>query len=80
VSTKRLGFSSLAYDLALQPATAATPVPAKLQTLSIVPADYRAVEPYPNYLGAPLTRLAPVAGVLDYDKDGNVIDLKTAGK
>lgn len=80
VSAKRLGFSSLAYDLALQPATATTPVPAKLQTLPIVPADYQAVESHPNYLGAPLGRLAPVLGVLDYDKDGNVIDLKTAAK
>ncbi len=55
-------------------------VPAALGALPRVPADYRAVGPMPNYSGAPLSRLAPLAGVIDYDKDGNVIDLKTGVK
>jgi hypothetical protein len=32
---------------------------------------------FPNYLGAGLNRLAPIANVLDYDGDGQVIDLRS---
>ncbi len=31
---------------------------------------------FPNFAGARLNRLAPVLGVLSYDKDGEVMDLK----
>lgn len=36
---------------------------------------------FPNYIGdyvggGQLSRLAPLAGVLDYDKNGDVVDLK----
>ena len=31
---------------------------------------------YPNYPGSHLSRLAPLPGVLAYDNDGDVVDLK----
>jgi hypothetical protein len=46
------------------------------KSLPLAPADYGAVGAFPNYLGARLNRLAPMANVLDYDGDGQVIDLR----
>jgi len=43
-----------------------------------VPAVYRARSAFPNYFGAPINRLAPLAGVLDYDAAGHVVDLQAA--
>lgn len=63
-------------DVAVRPASIATAIPAQLANLPHAAADYRAMPAYPNFLEAPLSRLAPVQGVLDYDKDGEVIDLK----
>jgi len=74
VTGKPIGEGGVPYTLVLQPD--ALDVPAGLATLPRVPADYRAVGAFPNYLGAPLSRLTPVAGVLAYDKDGAVVDLK----
>jgi hypothetical protein len=71
---KMMGFSTLVYDVALRPGVGA--VPEKLKDLPIVPADYSAVPPYPNYFGGPVNRIAPVPGVIDYDANGNVIDLR----
>lgn len=80
VSGKDLGFGFGPEDVALRPATPDTEIPAQLRGVAIVPADYHAVPPYPDYTGAVLGRLAPVAGILDYDKDGQVIDLKALAK
>jgi hypothetical protein len=74
VTGKPVGSEARPFTLAIRPD--AQEVPAALSALPRVPADYRAVGAMPNYIGAPLSRLAPLAGVLDYDKDGNVIDLK----
>jgi hypothetical protein len=71
---KPVGSEARPFTLAIRPG--AQEVPAALSALPRVPADYRAVGAMPNYIGAPLSRLAPLAGVLDYDKNGNVIDLK----
>lgn len=76
VSQKNWGYMFIVFDVALRPATGATELPASLKGLPFVQADYRAVAPFPNYLGSVVSHLAPVPGVLDYDKDGNVIDLK----
>ena len=65
-----------ALDVAIRPASAAGDGGAGLGNAMRVPADYRAISQFPNYLGAPLSRLAPMAGVLDYDKNGDVLDLK----
>ena len=62
----------LPYDVAILPAVGSTRVHAALAALPHMPADYHAMPPYPNYAGANLGRLVPVAGVLDYDKDGDV--------
>jgi hypothetical protein len=74
VMGKPIGSEARPFTLAIRPG--AQDVPAALSALPRVPADYRAVGAMPNYSGAPLSRLAPLPGVLDYDKDGNVIDLK----
>lgn len=78
VSTKPNEFTVLAYAVAVRPATAETSVPAPLAALPRTPADYRATGAFPNYPGVPISRLAPLAGVLDYDKDGEVVDMKAA--
>jgi hypothetical protein len=62
--------------VAIRPAPQSTPAPAALAGLQRVPADYRAVSAFPNYTGSFLSRLARLPGVLDYDKDGDVVDLK----
>jgi hypothetical protein len=68
---------SILVDVALRPDTDATQVPSMLKTFPVVAADYRAVPPIPNFLGANIGRIAPLPGVLAYDKDGEVIDLKS---
>ena len=69
------------FDVAIRPVSAATTVPAGLALLPRIPADYHAMPAFPNYVGdyvggGQLSRLAPLAGVLDYDKNGDVVDLK----
>jgi hypothetical protein len=78
VAGKRTGFSTLVDDVAIRPASPALETPEKLRALPIVPADYRAVGAYPNFIGAPIGRLAPLEGVLEYDADGQAIDVKAA--
>jgi hypothetical protein len=80
VSGKARGFGPVPQTVAVRPASAASEMPDALKALPLVPADYRAVGPYPNYIGARIGRLAPLAGVLDYDKDGHVLDLRSGGE
>jgi hypothetical protein len=63
--------------VAIRPAPQSTPASAALAALQPAPADYRAVSAFLNYPGSFLSRLAPLPGVLDYDKDGDVVDLKS---
>jgi hypothetical protein len=63
--------------MALRPATDATTVPEPLKGLPRVPAEYHAVNKFPNYFGAFADRLAPIPGILGYDAEGNVLDLRT---
>jgi len=77
VTGKPVGNGPNGVAAAIRPATSTTEVPETLVSLPRVAADYWAVLPTPNYLGAALGRLAPLAGVLAYDKDGHVIDLKS---
>jgi hypothetical protein len=62
--------------VAIRPAQSSSPPPQAFAELAPLPADYRAMSAFPNYSGAALSRIAPLPGVLDYDKDGDVIDLK----
>jgi len=78
VSNKPNQFMLLAYSVAVRPATAETSVPVPLASLPRAPADYRATGAFPNYPGAPISRLAPLAGVIDYDENGDVVDLRAA--
>jgi hypothetical protein len=65
--------------IALRPATEATAVPDKLKAFPRVLADYRAVNKFPNYFGAYADRLVAVPGILGYDTEGHVLDLKSGG-
>ncbi|HWU54626.1 MAG TPA: hypothetical protein VN175_03930 [Rhizomicrobium sp.] len=62
----------------VRPAQSSTAVPAAVAGLSVIQADYYAMPAFPNYARAALSRLAPLPGVLDYDKNGDVVDLKAA--
>jgi hypothetical protein len=62
--------------MTVRPVSDTTPVPDGLKDLPRTPADYRAIGPLPNHMGSLIDRMAPVPGVLDYDKDGHVVDLK----
>ncbi len=77
VSGRSRGFGPGRYVIAVSPVAPTTEVPAALKSLPLTPADYGAVGAFPNFLGARLNRLAPMAGVLDYDSDGRVIDLRS---
>ncbi len=76
VSAKPRGFGPMPWTVAVRPETPTMETPDALKALSPVMAEYRAVGAFPNYLGARISRLAPIPKVLDYDKDGNVVDLK----
>jgi hypothetical protein len=74
VAGKDLDMNIALMDVAIRPQASDTPE--ALKALPIVPADYHAYGLFPNYLGGQFARLAPLPGVLDYDKDGNALDLK----
>lgn len=76
VRGKAIGMAPTPFVLAVRPFTEGMAVPASLTGLARVSADYRAVGKFPNYFGGPIDRLIPMPGVLDYDKDGEVIDLR----
>lgn len=78
VAGKPTGFVYDPWIMGVRHATPDMEMPEKLRSLRVMPADYQAVGVSPNYLGGPIGRLAPLPGVLDYDADGNVIDLKAA--
>ena len=61
--------------LAVRPYAEGMTVPAPLQALARVPADFRAVGKFPNTFAASVNRMAPMPGVLAYDED-RVIDVK----
>lgn len=75
-----LGKSMFSYSLilgqALVPATTTTPVIPSLQSLPRVAADYQAVGLFREPGAASINRLAPVPGVLRYDR-GTVVDERT---
>ncbi|HEX8063607.1 MAG TPA: hypothetical protein VF535_10360, partial [Allosphingosinicella sp.] len=60
---------------AVRPAAPGMPVPPQLAGATIVPADYRAVGKFPNHFRTLISRLAPIPGVLGYERD-RVIDVK----
>lgn len=76
VTGSRVG-NAPGVDVAIRLASSTTEVPETLKSLPILPADYAAVPRFPNYIGGPLGRLAPLDGVLSYSRDGQVIDLKS---
>jgi len=64
------------FGQALVPATAATAVPASIAALPRVAADYHAVGLFREPGAQSINRLAPIPGVLRYDR-GRVIDERT---
>jgi len=66
--------------VALRPFAPGMLLPDALAKLPHATADFHAAGPFPNYLGANIDRLPAIAGVLDYDVDGHVIDVKAAAR
>lgn len=62
------------WAAAVRPATSSSPVPALLAGKPIAPADYRATGKFVAGFAFGINRLAPIPGVLGYDR-GNVLDL-----
>ncbi len=75
---RNIDSSEMYLAMTVRPESADMPLPDALKPLPRADADYRAMGPFPNYFGSAIDRLAPVPGVLDYDKDGHVVDLKAA--
>ncbi|MDP9413480.1 MAG: hypothetical protein M3Q08_05175 [Pseudomonadota bacterium] len=63
---------------AIVPASASMPLPQRLANLPVKPADFRAADKMPNFFGVLIDRLAPLPGVLAYQRD-KVVDLKAEG-
>ena len=60
----------------VRPASAGLSVPEPLRGLTIRPAEYRAVGKFVEHAATQVNRLAPVAGVLAYER-GRVIDVRS---
>ena len=80
VRGKDLGSTPTPFVMGLRPYSTDMEIPQTLSDLPRVAADYHAVGRFPNYFGTPIDRLVPVPGIIDYDKDGDVLDLKDGGK
>jgi hypothetical protein len=63
--------------IGVKPYADGMPVPGTLVNLPRASGDWRAVADFPNYFRGFVDRIDPVPGVLDYDDDGRMIDLKT---
>lgn len=63
---------------ALRPPETSLPLPAAMASLPIVAVNYYAYDKFPNVIGGSVERLAPLAGVLTYDRD-RVVDLRASG-
>lgn len=57
------------------PAPAGAVLPQRLAGLPVVPAEFVAADRMPNYFGILIDRLAPMPGVLAYDRD-RIVDLR----
>lgn len=78
VRGRRIDQSAFTVAVLLRPVSETMPVPESLAALPRAAAEYRAQSPFPNYFGVPVNRLSPIPGVLDYDAEGRVVDLKAA--
>lgn len=63
--------------MTVRPSSEAMSIPAALNSLPIVRADYRAVAKFPNYFRTMINRIPPVRDILDYDGD-RALDLRAA--
>lgn len=77
VRGKRIDMAPLPLDIAIRPYSEGMAIPDTLAGFPREAAVYRARSAFPNYFGAPIDRLAPLAGVLDYDPNGHVVDLQS---
>lgn len=66
----------LIFGQAVVPPPPDQPPPAILATLAVQPAKFRAVGPYRDHLAVSINRLAPIPGILVYDR-GKVIDVQS---
>ena len=57
--------------------SASLPLPDRLTGHPVTAAELRAADPMPNYFGILIERLAPIDGVLAYDRRGQVVDVRS---
>lgn len=67
------------YVMTVRPYSDGMFVPKEIVPLPRIAADFHAVDKFPNYFGGIVDRMAPVPGILGYDADGHVLDLKAHG-
>lgn len=67
----------LGHYVTVMPWNAQMRTPPQFANLRVVPAELRAADRMPNYFGVMITRLAPIEGILAYNRD-EVIDLRAA--
>lgn len=72
VSGRPRGFGPVPPQVAIRPATAEMEMPEGLAQIKVVAAAYSPVGNIPNYIGARVSRLVPMPGILSYDKHGQV--------
>ncbi|MEE4206123.1 MAG: hypothetical protein V2I39_07520 [Erythrobacter sp.] len=65
---------ALPFVMSVRPAKEGDPLPAELAGMTARPANYRAADKMPNWLGMLINRMPPIEGVLAYEAD-RVIDL-----
>lgn len=63
------------YTVSVRPYADGMFVPSRLANLPREAADYRATS-FAHYLASIIDRVEPIAGVIDYTEDGDIIDLK----
>jgi hypothetical protein len=73
---KSMGVYHIILGQAVVPATSQSPVPESLKNLPIVAAKFKAVGPFVEPGAQGINRLAPIPGVLEYER-GRVIDVPT---
>ena len=73
VSGKPRGFGDAPPVVAVRPAGAQAQMPDGLAQIKVIAAAYSPVGSLPNYIGARISRLAPMPGILNYDESGQVI-------
>jgi hypothetical protein len=73
---RQIDYGIVPFAMTVRPPTPASSIPSALQSLPRVSVEYSGFGPFPNYFGALVERMAPVPGILQYDRDGRVLSAR----